>query len=285
MDRGAPGVRHSHVLIRGGPRYEPSPGCIVAGIGRGSKPLCEIFHKRFSEISRMATPLENPIKFATMTPRRYATLTAILDRRQTGLTVLVDDLQKAHNVSAVIRTCDAVGVPEIHAVTDGQTFKAKVTSSAGSSQFVDVQLHTSYPAAVDELHRAGFKVVAAHLDPEAVDFRAMDFTQPTCIVLGQEGPGVTPELLALCDHSFYIPMAGAVESLNVSVAAAVTLFEAQRQRQAVGLYDRPQVSEATRQRLLFEWGYKRLSRWYRQKNYPYPRLGENGEILDPVPRG
>lgn len=219
-----------------------------------------------------------------MTPKRYARLTSILDRRQPTLTVLMDDLQKAHNVSAVIRTCDAVGVPAIHAVTDESAFEAKITSSAGSAQFVDVHLHPSYAAAVKALHGEGFQVLAAHLDPDAVDFRAVDYTRPTCVVLGQEGPGVTAELLELCDRTFYIPMAGAVESLNVSVAAAVTLFEAQRQRAAAGMYDTPQLPEAERQRRLFEWGYKRLHRWYKEKGHPYPQIGENGEILGDVPR-
>lgn len=219
-----------------------------------------------------------------MTPQRYARLTAILDRRQPTLTVLMDDLQKAHNVSAVIRTCDAVGVPAIHAVTDEGSFKAKITSSAGSAQFVDVHLHPTYADAVTGLQGQGFQVLAAHLDPTAVDFREIDYTRPTCIVLGQEGPGVTPELLELCDRTFYIPMVGAVESLNVSVAAAVTLFEAQRQRQAAGLYDTPQLPESERQRRLFEWGYKRLHRWYLEKGHPYPEIGESGEIVSEVPR-
>lgn len=197
----------------------------------------------------------------------------------------MDDLQKAHNVSAVIRTCDAVGVPSIHAVTDEASFRAKITSSAGSDQFVDVALHPSYADAVADLKEQGFQVVAAHLDPGAVDFRQIDFTRPTCIALGQEGPGVHPELLALCDQTIYIPMVGAVESLNVSVAAAVCLFEAQRQRQEAGLYDRPRVAKAERQRLLFEWGYKRLARWYRQKGYAYPEIGDAGQLIGEVPRG
>lgn len=219
-----------------------------------------------------------------MTPQRYARLTSILDHRQPTLTVLMDDLQKAHNVSAVIRTCDAVGVPAIHAVTDEESFKAKITSSAGSAQFVDVHLHASYGAAVEDLQGRGFQVLAAHLDPDAVDFRAVDYTRPTCVVLGQEGPGVTAELLELCDQTIYIPMVGAVESLNVSVAAAVTLFEAQRQRAAAGMYDTPQLPEEERQRRLFEWGYKRLHRWYKEKGHPYPKIGDNGEILGEVPR-
>ena len=220
-----------------------------------------------------------------MTPRRYARLSSILDRRQPGLTVLMDDLQKAHNVSAVIRTCDAVGVPAIHAVTDESSFKAKITSSAGSAQFVDMKLHRSYRDAVDHLHGHGFLVVAAHLDPEAVDFREVDYTRPTCITLGQEGPGVSAELLELCDQTIYIPMVGAVESLNVSVAAAVTLFEAQRQREEAGMYEQATMPESERQRLLFEWGYKRLTRWFRERGHPYPEIGENGEMLGEIPRG
>lgn len=220
-----------------------------------------------------------------MTPRRYTRLTSILDHRQPDLAVLMDDLQKPHNVSAVIRTCDAVGVGKIHGVDDGEGFRARITSAAGSNLFVSMELHESYAGAVEALRGEGFAIWAAHLDPGAVDFRSLDLTRPTCIVLGQEGPGVHPELLELCDGRFYIPMVGAVESLNVSVAAAVTLFEAQRQRRDAGLYDRPRLDEAVRQRLLFEWGYKRLARWYRQKGYAYPRIGEEGQILDPVPRG
>ncbi|MEM1203093.1 MAG: tRNA (guanosine(18)-2'-O)-methyltransferase TrmH [Acidobacteriota bacterium] len=220
-----------------------------------------------------------------MTPRRLGRLNAILDRRQPDLTVLLDDLRKAHNVSAVIRTCDAVGIPEIHAVTDAESFRAKITSSAGSDRYVGVRLHPSHAAAVDALQGEGFRVYAAHLDPDSVDFRELDYTRPTCVVLGQEGPGVAADLLARVDGTLSIPMAGAVESLNVSVAAAVVLFEAQRQRQGAGLYQRPRMPEAYRQRQLFEWGYPRLARWFRHKGYPYPRIGEEGQILDPIPRG
>lgn len=226
-----------------------------------------------------------------MIPRRFARLTEILDRRQPTLTVLIDDLQKAHNVSAVLRTCDAVGVLRAHGVTDAESFRAKVTSAAGSDRYVEMELHPGFPEAFahlrdGELHGAEpFQIVAAALDPSAVDFRAVDYTRPTCVVLGQEGPGLAPEVLEQVDTKIMIPMSGAVESLNVSVAAAVILFEAQRQREAAGLYDTPQIDEDTRQRLLFEWGHRKLAEYCRQKGYPYPRVGENGELLDPIPRG
>lgn len=222
---------------------------------------------------------------AEITPERFARFTAILDRRQGDLTVLLDDLQKAHNVSAVIRTCDAVGIGEAHAVTDESTFRAKTTSAAGSERFVDIHLHPSYGDAVDALHAAGYRVVAAHLSERSIDFREVDYTRPVCVALGQEGPGVSPELLEAVDDEISIPMAGAVASLNVSVAAAVILFEAQRQREEAGFYARPRLDASTRHRLLFEWGYPRLARFCRQKGVPYPELGERGEIVGEMPRG
>lgn len=225
-----------------------------------------------------------------MIPRRFARLSAILDRRQPSLTVLMDDLQKAHNVSAVLRSCDAVGVLEAHGVTDEESFRAKVTSAAGSDRYVEMRLHPGFPAAFEHLRSQDFggqrmQIVAAALDDAAVDFRAVDYTKPTCVVLGQEGPGLAPEVVEQVDTTIMIPMSGAVESLNVSVAAAVILFEAQRQRDADGLYDAPRVDEEIRQRLLFEWGHRKLAEYCRQKGYPYPRIGDDGELLDPIPRG
>ncbi|MEM8932070.1 MAG: tRNA (guanosine(18)-2'-O)-methyltransferase TrmH [Acidobacteriota bacterium] len=220
-----------------------------------------------------------------MTAARFARLSSILDRRQPDLTVLLDDLQKAHNVSAVIRTCDAVGIPTIHAVTDAATFKAKTTSAAGSERFVEVHLRPSYRDAVEHLHAAGFHVVAAHQSARSVDFRSIDYTRPVCVAMGQEGPGVSAGLLDVVDAEIEIPMVGAVASLNVSVATAVVLFEAQRQRRAAGFYDQPRLDPTERHRLLFEWGYPKLARFCQDKGIAYPELGERGEIVGEMPRG
>lgn len=220
-----------------------------------------------------------------MTPRRYARLRSILDRRQPDLTVLMDNVSKPHNVSAVIRTCDAVGVARIHAVSESDAFKANRTSSSGTGRYVPVQTHRDHAAARQDLKAQGMQILAADLTPDAVDFRDVDYTRPTALLLGAEKLGVSDDALAQADTVVTIPIVGAVESLNVSVAAAVILYEAQRQRAAAGLYDRPRLDETTCQRLLFEWGYKRLARHYRDKGWPYPRIGEQGDILDPIPQG
>ncbi len=220
-----------------------------------------------------------------MTPTRFARLSAILDRRQPDLTVLMENVHKPHNVSAVIRTCDAVGVAEIHAVSDSDRFTAKRSSASGTGRYVPVHLHPTTEAAVEALRSGGFRVLAAHLAPDARDFRTVDYTLPTAILLGAEKDGVGAETETMVDGSIAIPIVGAVESLNVSVAAAVILYEAQRQREVARLYDTPRIDEATRRTLLFEWGYKRLADYCRRKQIPYPRVGEGGEILDPIPRG
>ena len=169
-----------------------------------------------------------------MTPARYRRLRSILDRRQPDLTVLVEGLSKPHNVAAVMRTCDAVGVHEIHAPSASESFKPSRASAAGIGRYVGVRTHPDLATAAGVLHDGGFQILAAHLTPSAVDYRDVDYTRPTALLLGTELDGVSPEAIALADGAVAIPMAGAVESLNVSVAAAVILYEAQRQRAARG---------------------------------------------------
>lgn len=213
-----------------------------------------------------------------MTPRRFAQLNAVLDRRQPDLTVLMDDVHKSHNLGAILRTCDAVGVVEAHAVSPGGEVARHMHRAGGSAKWVEVVPHPSVDAACDALEAAGFAVVAAHFSPRAVDFRTLDYARPTALLLGAEKRGVAEQAAERAHHHVTVPMHGQVASLNVSVAAAVILFEAERQRAAAGLYDRPRLSNDQRQRLLFEWAYPRLARWCRARGRPYPGLDEHGHL-------
>ncbi|MFP5285339.1 MAG: TrmH family RNA methyltransferase, partial [Thermoanaerobaculia bacterium] len=137
---------------------------------------------------------------------------------------------------------------------------------------------------VAQLKERGFRILAAHPEERAVDYREVDYTLPTAVLLGQEETGVTPRAVEMADELVVIPMMGMGLSLNVSVAAALILFEARRQRAAAGLYDRPRLEPDLRDRLLFEWTYPVLARLCRTKKVEYPRLGEDGEILGSLPR-
>lgn len=221
----------------------------------------------------------------TPTPRRYARILEVLSRRQPTLTVLLDAVNKPHNLSAIVRTCDAVGVLEAHAVPpgglslsafQGRTFDA---TSGSAHRWVPVRPHASAPEAVQALQARGFQVLATHLSQRSVDYREADYTRPTCVLLGAEKWGVSDQAAELADANIVIPMYGMVQSLNVSVAAATILFEAQRQRLAAGLYDCPQLDPQALADLAFEWAYPEEAATYRERGEPYPALDEHGERL------
>ena len=213
-----------------------------------------------------------------MIPRRYERLKQVLSKRQSDLTVITEDVHKPHNLSAIIRTCDAVGVFEVHAVNSNSTMPTYSAVAKGSDKWVNLRTHLNLKNAIAELHQKNIKIYAAHLSEKAVDYRSLDYTQPTAILMGAEKHGVSDLAAELVDGHIIIPMLGMVESLNVSVAAAVILFEAQRQRLAAGMYNRVSLDRATFERVIFEWGYPELAAMYRRRGQPYPPLKEDGSI-------
>ena len=214
-----------------------------------------------------------------MIPRRYERLKQVLNKRQPDLTVLTEDVHKPHNLSAILRTCDAVGVFAVHAVNRHSDIPTFSQVAQGSEKWVKLHSHPDIKTAIKHLQASKHKVYAAHLSDVAVDYRQVDYTQPTAILLGTEKWGVTDEAANLVDGHIVIPMQGMVQSLNVSVANAVILFEAQRQRLQAGLYDKVRLDPETYHQVVFEWGYPEIADLYRRQGKPYPNLGESGEIL------
>jgi len=215
-----------------------------------------------------------------MTPERFAKLKQVLARRQPDLTVLAADVHKSHNVSAIIRTCDAVGIHRVHAVSPGGEFRHHRMATGGSRHWVRLTLHADFDSAAASLRAAGWQLVAASPHAAAVDFRDVDYTQKTAIVLGSELLGLDPRAIATADRIVTIPMQGMVESLNVSVAAALILYEAQRQRSAAGLYSESRLDRAELDATLFEWAYPRIAARLRKLGMPYPPLSESGDMLE-----
>ncbi|MFW6330201.1 MAG: tRNA (guanosine(18)-2'-O)-methyltransferase TrmH [Gemmatimonadota bacterium] len=218
-----------------------------------------------------------------MTPERFRRLQRILARRQHDLTVLMDRVHKPHNLGAVVRTCDAVGIARVHIVPT-EDYYERGRTAMGASRYVRVSRHHSLDAAIGRLHERGIRVVAAHPGPGAADFRALDYTRPTALLLGTELEGLSTEAIAAADAHAAVPMYGAVRSLNVSVAAAIILYEAERQRARAGFYDRALPDDDATRRTLFEWAYPRIAALCRRRGVAYPRLTARGEIAGEVPR-
>ncbi len=213
-----------------------------------------------------------------MTPERFRTMKAALARRQPDLTVLADDVHKPHNIAALLRTCDAVGIFEIHAVGSHSGFKRARGISGGTAPRVGARMHGALIPAMEALKASGFQMVAAHLTGDAVDYRDVDYTRPTVLLLGSELRGVSAEAAALADHHASLPMRGLATSLNVSVAAALFLYEAARQREAAGLYATCRLSAEVFARTLFEWCHPDIAARCRVRGLPYPPLTADGDM-------
>lgn len=210
--------------------------------------------------------------------KRFQRLSRVLDRRQPDLTVLMERVNKPHNFSAILRNCDAVGILEVHVVLPEKGLRVHNDTSGGTAKRMRVHCHEDGLSAIRLLQESGHQVVAANPGKQAVDFREMDYTRPTALLMGAELFGITEESLREADAMIRIPMLGLARSLNVSVATALILYEAYRQRDTAGLYGNPRLDPDRRRRLLFEWTYPELARRFREGGKKYPELNEDGTI-------
>ena len=155
-----------------------------------------------------------------MTRARYSKIVEVLNRRQPDLTVVTDAVHKGQNLSAIIRTCDAVGVMELHSVSDNAFFGAHTGTTVGAHKWVKTSLCKTISEPLINLKNNNYQIVAADLSNNSKDYREIDFTGPTALVLGAELYGISDQAQPYIDHSISIPMMGMVESFNVSVAGA-----------------------------------------------------------------
>ena len=213
-----------------------------------------------------------------MTPERFAKLQHALDRRQPDLTVFMDAVNKSHNVSAIVRTADAVGVQRLHALSEGDAIRRHHMISGGAKHWVGITLHRSTKAALAVLRGEGWHLVAAHGGEKTRDYRQVDYTKKVAIMVGAELVGLSDAAVAAADEHIAIPMHGLGTSLNVSVAVGVILLEAERQRLVAGLYERSRLTPEERERTLFEWSYPQIAERCRELGRPYPPLTADGRL-------
>lgn len=216
-----------------------------------------------------------------MTPERFNRITEILNKRQPDLTVCMEQVHKTHNLSAIIRTADAVGIHNIHAIYTTESRWLSGGRASGSQKWVKITEQPDTETAIKQFKQQGMQVLATNLSDKAVDYRQIDYTKPTALILGQERDGISDTALELADHHVVVPMFGMVESLNVSVAGALIMYEAQRQRIEAGMYDTPKISDAIRHQMLFEGGHPIYAELCVRTDTPYPPLDADGQIDAP----
>jgi len=188
------------------------------------------------------------------TEKRLNKIINTLKARQHSLRVVIENVHDPHNVSAIFRTCDAVGVPKVTLLYTIESFpKISKVSSSSANKWIERERFNDTKECFDSLREEGYKIYSTILDENAVSIYDIDFTEKAAIVMGNENRGISEEAAKLSDKTIYIPMRGMIQSLNVSVAAAVTLYEAQRQRAAKGMYDKSELSEEELEKKIDEW--------------------------------
>lgn len=189
-----------------------------------------------------------------MTERRLKKIEAVLRHRQPDLTVIMEDIHDPHNVSAMLRSADAVGTCEVQLVYANEKFpKLGKKSSASANKWIARRSFKSIEDCYARLHKEGFLIYATHLGAKSKSLYELDLTKKVALVFGNEHRGVSEEAARGADENFQIPMMGMIQSLNVSVACAVSLYEVLRQRFEAGKYDKPVLTKAAMKNLFDEW--------------------------------
>ena len=219
-------------------------------------------------------------------PRRFERLKSVLNKRMSDLTVLIENVEKPHNLSAIIRSCDAVGVLDAYAIFNKDKFLTFNSTAQGSQKWIKLHQFSETKEAITTLKDKGFKLYGTNLNPKSIDYKECNFQGPTAFVLGAEKWGISEQSANLVDEHIHIPMRGMVESLNVSVAASTLLFEAIRQRHVANIIPEfgEGMSEETYRKKIFEWAYPEVASWCKSKGRKYPELNEKGEIIGELPR-
>jgi len=188
------------------------------------------------------------------TPERIEKVSRVLSLRQADLRVVLEGVTIAHNASAVIRTCDAAGILYLDLVSPNpELLRFNEAISTRADKWLEIAVHPNPAECLGPLKKAGFEIVATHLQKDAVPYTDVDFAKPVAIIFGSESEGISEEALAFADKVVRIPMLGMVQSLNLSVSVAVILYEALRQRSAKGYVDKARLPAEEFERLKKRW--------------------------------
>lgn len=190
-----------------------------------------------------------------MTPERLHKLTEVLKKRQIDITIVLENVFDPHNISAVMRTCDAAGIQEIHILNTRIPRHKKwgARSSSSAAKWLTIHQYEEVEPCFTKLRKDYGRILTTHLASDAVPLHALDLTQSVALVFGNEHSGVSDEIRSLADGNFMIPQVGIIQSLNISVACAVTLYEAFRQKELAGHYQRLDLDHPTKRQVRTDW--------------------------------
>ena len=190
-----------------------------------------------------------------MTPERKKKLTAVLQKRQPDLTVVMENIHDPHNIAAVMRSCDAVGIQDIYIIKTKLPNRKKwgAHSSSSANKWLNIYTFEQTKDCFEAVRSRYDKIYTTRLQEDTKELYELDFTDSVALVFGNERNGVSKEACKFADGNFVIPQVGMISSLNISVACAVTLYEAYRQKSRAGHYDKPRLTENAMRNIRNNW--------------------------------
>jgi tRNA (guanosine-2'-O-)-methyltransferase len=190
-----------------------------------------------------------------MTPERKERLTSVLNKRQGNITIVLENVFDPHNISAVMRTADAIGLQDIYILNNKIPKHKKwgARSSSSAAKWLSIHQYTDAAECFLSLRQRYSTILTTHLSSDAIGLHQIDFTKSIALVFGNEHSGVSDEIRAMADGNFIIPQVGIIKSLNISVACAVTLYEAYRQKSLAGHYNQPGLDPVRYEELMRKW--------------------------------
>ena len=190
-----------------------------------------------------------------MTPERKERLTSVLNKRQGNITIVLENVFDPHNISAVMRTADAIGLQDIYILNNKIPPHKKwgARSSSSAAKWLSIHQYTDAAECFSSLRQRYSTILTTHLSSDAIGLHQIDFAQSIALVFGNEHSGVSDEIRAMADGNFIIPQVGIIKSLNISVACAVTLYEAFRQKSLAGHYNQPGLDPVRYEDLMRKW--------------------------------
>jgi tRNA (guanosine-2'-O-)-methyltransferase len=221
-----------------------------------------------------------------LTPQRRQRFEDVLAQRTRWLTVVLEDLYDPHNMGAIARSCDAFGIQDLHVIEVLHRYQPEPEIALGSQQWITVHRYADAPdprqACLNALRERGYRIAVASLQEGSIPPQEVELSQPTAVVFGTERDGATPEMLAAADLTIGLQMFGFVQSLNVSVAAALCLHPLTlRLRQSAAKWS---LSTHEREELTLEWtrlsvpNVDQIERRYRDVGVP----ASAGTLVDPT---
>ncbi len=192
-----------------------------------------------------------------MTPERSNKLLKVLSQRQVNLTVVLENVHDPRNITAVMRTCEAVGIQDIYVINTKEPTLEKFgyKSGSSSSKWLTIHQFDSIAECFADLRTKFEVILTTHLSSTSIDLYSIDFTKSIALVFGNEHSGVSDEANNLADGNFIIPQMGIIQSLNISVACAVSIYEAYRQKNLAGHYQQSTMPEPQMRELRKQWGF------------------------------